>query len=289
MDHANPCQVDWPNRSCAGRARDAPARGGSSNLEDAITDLYGGDGITLAPAVPSHEAHFTPTGLSELAQLQDSIRSSLVAFAPAPPVSSFTFDLEQGVFTRSTQTFGPLVSERAPTIGRLKVNVGASYTEAIYSQFEGTDLDNVELQFAHIDCCFGPGLSGFEQDQVGVNIDLEIEQRVAALRATLGLTDHWDIGLLVPYVWNRLEADAVGFVIDNSGSGSIASTRRPGGILRSPAPAAVPRESATSLPAPSITWWTRPRWERCPRTCPICRCSRDSLPVGPRRRPARFG
>ena len=249
-----------------------PLEAGARDLEDAITDLYGGDGITLAPAVPSHEAHFTPTGLSELAQLQDSIRSSLVAFAPSAPVSSFTFDLEQGVFTRSTQTFGPLVAERAPTIGRLKVNVGASYTEAIYSRFEGTDLDNVELQFAHIDCCFGPGLSGFEQDQVGVNIDLEIEQRVAALRATLGLTDHWDIGVLVPYVWNRLNVDAVGFVIDNSGSGAHRFDPTAGGDSAFSSSGGRAEGIGDVVAAPSITWWTRPRWERCPRTCPICRC-----------------
>lgn len=206
-----------------------PLEVGARDLEDAITDLYGGDGITLQPN--GHQAHFTPTGLSELAQLQDSIRSSLVAFAPSAPVSSFTFDLEQGVFTRSTQTFGPLVAERAPTIGRLKLNIGASYTEAIYSRFEGTDLDKVEVRFAHIDCCsagtgapppdgqIGGGFAAFELDQVGVNIDLEIEQRIAAFRATVGLTDHWDLGVLVPYVWNRLEADSVGFVIDNSGFG----------------------------------------------------------------------
>lgn len=200
---------------------------GARDLEDAITDLYtedGDPGITLSNVF--HEAHFTPTGLTELAKLQDAIRSSLVAFAPSAPVSSFTFDLEQGVFTRSTQTFGPLVAERAPTIGRLKLNIGASYTDAIYSRFEGEDLDNVELRFAHEDCCDTTGapvpggdgqLTGFELDQVGVNIDLEIEQRVAAFRATLGLTDHWDLGILIPYVWNRLQADSVGFVINNGG------------------------------------------------------------------------
>jgi hypothetical protein len=201
-----------------------PLEVGARDLEDAITDLYGGDGITLANAF--HQAHFTPTGLSELAQLQNSIRTSLVAFAPSAPVSSFTFDLEQGVFTRSTQTFGPLIAERAPAIGRLKLNLGASYTEAIYSRFEGTDLDNIELRFPHEDCCDTGGapvpggdgqLTGFELDQVGANIDLEIEQRIAAFRATLGLTNHWDVGVLVPYVWNRLDVGAVGFVINNGG------------------------------------------------------------------------
>jgi Putative MetA-pathway of phenol degradation len=204
-----------------------PFAAGARDLEDAITDLYtedGEPGITLSNIF--HEAHFTPTGLAELAQLQDAIGTSLVAFAPSAPVSSFTFDLEQGVFTRSTQTFGPLVAERAPTIGRLKLNIGASYTDAIYSRFEGEDLDTIEIRFAHTDCCDTTGapvpggdgqLTGFELDQVGVNIDLEIEQRVAAFRATLGLTDHWDFGLLIPYVWNRLEAESVGFVINNGG------------------------------------------------------------------------
>ena len=199
-----------------------PFPAGARHLEDAITDLYtedGSPGITLANT--GHNAHFTQTGIDELTTLQNSLRNSIAAFTPSAPVSSFTFDLEQGVFTRSTQTFGPLVAERAPTIGRLKLNIGASYTEAIFSRFEGADLDHIQLRFSHIDTApAGLGNPTFELDQVGVNVHLAIEQRIAALRATLGLTNHWDVGVLVPYVWNRLDAHASAFVIDNSGSGA---------------------------------------------------------------------
>jgi hypothetical protein len=190
-----------------------PLQAGARDLEDAITDLYGGDGITLDNSA-GHQAHFESSAQTELGQLGQSVQIALSAFTPSAPVSSFTFDLEQGVFTRSTHTLGPLVASRARTIGRLKVNVGLSYTETIYKRFEGSDLDQIFLSFTHQDDPpAGIGNPSYELDQIGVNVDLEIEQRVAALSGTLGLTPNWDVGLILPYVWNRLQADAYAFVI----------------------------------------------------------------------------
>ena len=221
--------------------RASPAEAGS--LKDAIKDLWGGDGIRLQPTpppFPSHDPHFTASSLSGLDDLGSAIASNLRAFSFNSTVTAFTFDVERGIPMRTTDSLGPLIGERAVTLGAGRLNVGLAYTRIDYRRFEGRKLDDLELTFQHEDSN-GDGIIGvpeFELDQIRADLDLELEQDIFALFATYGLTRTWDVGIIVPIVHLRFEVDAqativrrsaISALVHNFGPDSDPQTSRTGG------------------------------------------------------------
>jgi len=59
----------------------------------------------------------------------------------------------------------------------------------------------------------GPGFD-FELDQVRIDIDIEIEQQIYAFYANYGITDVWDIGVIVPFIRMKATADATASIYD---------------------------------------------------------------------------
>jgi hypothetical protein len=225
-----------------------PATAAAGDLKNAIRDLYGGNGITLQPSppgFPSHAPHFTTASLSGLESLGSSITSSITSVALPSTVSGFTFDIERGVPVRTTDSLGPLLAERAPTLGAGKLNVGFFYTRVDFKKFQGQDLDKLHLTFAHEDIN-GDGVLGdgpgnvfdFERDEILVDLDLDIKQEIFSLFATYGITRNWDIGVIVPIVHVTFRADAEATIVRNSaissrvhnfGPDSDSPTSRTGG------------------------------------------------------------
>jgi hypothetical protein len=66
-------------------------------------------------------------------------------------LGGFTFALDPalGTFVRTTESLGPLFAERAPTLGRGKLNVNVSFTFFEYDEFNGEDLDNLSVVARH--------------------------------------------------------------------------------------------------------------------------------------------
>ena len=203
----------------------ASPAGARDNLVNAIPSLYGGDGITLAPPTSgqSHEAHFTAEALTELNELNSSITANLGHIALSSTVAGYTFDMELGVPVRSTNSFGPILTERAETLGKYKLNVGCEYSRVNFKKLNGDDLDNLTVIFPHEDVN-GDGVLGstptfppdFELDQIAVDLDLEITQDVYACHATVGVLPRLDVGLAIPFLRTKLKADANATIVDNS-------------------------------------------------------------------------
>jgi hypothetical protein len=102
--------------ACAAEAQE------QGNVGSLISDLYGGNGITIAagstnPAF-SHVAHFTQESSDRLADLNRVLSANVGGYSFNSAVSGVTFDFAQGTAVRSNQSLGPIVGERAPTIGR---------------------------------------------------------------------------------------------------------------------------------------------------------------------------
>jgi hypothetical protein len=87
---------------------------------------------------------------STLSNLNSQVASQFQRFPVGSTVAAFTFqfDPELNVFTRSTEGLGPLLSDRAQTIGKGKINVSFAYSHVDFSVFEGDDLDEIELGYA---------------------------------------------------------------------------------------------------------------------------------------------
>lgn len=196
----------------------------NAQLRNFISDLYGGDGITLDRfgRFP-HDAHFTESSLVQLNDLSDGISSSLGSFSFNSSVSGFTFDIQQGIPVRTTDDLGPTLAERAGTIGKGRINIAASYTNVSFDTFNDNDLDSLSVVLPHVDSnndgILGPGpaVFAFEFDNVRVNIDATVKQDVVALYGNLGLTDEWDVGVVVPIVRVEARARAVATIVDQGG------------------------------------------------------------------------
>lgn len=189
------------------------------NVGSLVSDLYGGDGIRIAAgnAQFPHTAHFTAESAEQLNDLNRVLSANIGNFAFNSAVSGVTFDVEQGVPVRSDQSLGPIIGERAATIGRGRVNVGASYTIVDYKQLDGRNLNDLSLELDHQD--IPNQVFPFENDHVHLDLDLNLKQQVLALSSTYGLTDRIDIGIVVPIINIEGSVSSVATVEDMGGGG----------------------------------------------------------------------
>src|SRR6266566_4707386 len=98
----------------------APVR----HLATLFTDLYGPNGLIVdseatLPGEQPHSAHFNNDFQSNFGKFGTAMVSQFVTVPLPSPASGFTyqFDPSVGVFQRTTQSFGPLLTERAETVG----------------------------------------------------------------------------------------------------------------------------------------------------------------------------
>ncbi len=213
---------------------DHPAAG---ELQGFISGLYGGNGIFLPPAdnIPqniadAHVPHFTgPEQIAQLNALSSGVLSGTGVYALNSTVTGITFDLSAGAPVQVEDSLGPLLVERARTIGKGRLSFGLSYSSQDFDELDGDDLDDIRVTLIHQDCCaVGPPpipppdgqLTGFEQDTIILDIDLNVKQEVWALSANYGVTDNWDVGLIVPVVTVEAEAFSEATII-LAGAGSL--------------------------------------------------------------------
>ena len=205
-----------------------PAKTEAGGLRDTITNLWP-DGIHLQPSpppFPSHEPHFLASSLQGLDSLNTSLASSLGFLSLNSSSSSFTFDIERGVPVRSTDSLGPLLAERAPTLGKGKLDLAMTYTRIEYSRFQGAPLNKLKLDFQHEDVNGNgirdtTGIFSFESDVVEATINLSITEDVWALFGTYGITRDWDVGIVVPITHIKLRAVGDATIIRNSPNSTL--------------------------------------------------------------------
>ena len=116
-----------------------------------------------------------------------------VATAPAASSSAgltYTFDLSTRTFARRAGTFGPAFSDRAVTIGRGKLSGGFSFLRRSYDKLDDLSLDGFDV-------------FRFEAGTLPITSSrLELTARTETLAgfATLGVAEHVEVGVVVPYV-----------------------------------------------------------------------------------------
>jgi len=183
-------------------ASPATVRAQDGKLALLIPNLYGPSGLivnseALLPDGSTHSAHFNSAFQAEFTQFNISLASQLASVPLPSPASGFTYELDPalGVFKRSTQSFGPILAERAETIGKKKFSLGFNYQYFTFDTIEGVDLRNVPAVFTHDNAS-----PGGRADVVTTNnnLDLKVGQFTAFL--SYGLADGVDISAAVPFV-----------------------------------------------------------------------------------------
>jgi len=192
-------------------------------LATLIPNLFGPRGLIVDTDAPlaggvDHSAHFNSSFQSEFTHINVSLATQLLGLPLPSPASGFTysFDSKLGVFTRSTQSFGPILAERAETIGKKKVNVGFSYQYFNFDSIEGIPMNNVPAVFTHDDAAE----LGGRQDVVTTNTRIESSTSQFTFFSTIGLSDRVDFSVAIPVLRNRLSAvsDAI---IQRVGTGTV--------------------------------------------------------------------
>lgn len=202
-------------------------RGGT--LSQLINNLYGGNGIQLKPN--GHQAHFGDSqDFQEFsATLQKTLQARPVFPVPSSVgVVSFQFDEETGTYQRVQSSFGPVLAERATTSGKGHVNFGFGHTVSDFSYFNGAESLDLTLRHCLTEqCTFGNTGAPFLQDVIRVNVRMKLKSQVLTAAATYGLTDRFDIGLVVPYIRNDLNVFVRGSIIVAEGSNPVIHTFDP--------------------------------------------------------------
>ncbi len=207
-----------------------------------IPGLYGPQGLkvdsaALLPSGETHSAHFNSAFQAEFTQFNISLASQLAAIPLPSPASGFTYTLDPGlgVMTRSTQSFGPIYTERAETIGKKKVSLGLNFQRFAFDSIEGQDLGTVPAVFTH-----DAPAPGGRADVVSTTnaIDIAVDQTTFFL--TYGLLSRLDVSVAVPFVRvdmsvtsdatiNRIGTGsslAVHYFADPSAPGSFGNTKQ---------------------------------------------------------------
>jgi hypothetical protein len=200
----------------------------AQGLRDKISDLFifgpGQEPLFLAgsadpnnPAsLQAHGLHFIPSSAAENGSIISFISDALGASVANIPIGStsggVTFRFEGGVPVPTSTSAGPIFAERAQTLGRGRVLAGISRTGFRFATLRGVDMDNIGLVFTHqnvdfegCDAQFGGdctlyGVPVLENDAIDFHLSMDLDVRVTSMYLTYGMTDRFDLGLVVPIV-----------------------------------------------------------------------------------------
>jgi hypothetical protein len=156
--------------------------------------------------------HFQASSVESFSPLNSEIGVQLSQLPFASPASGFVFSFNPslGVVARTTESFGPILTERADTIGRHKLFVGASYQYFDFDEVGGVDLRNFGAVFRHEP---EPGNPVFTNDIISTKnrIDLKVHQVTAV--ATFGLTSRLDVSVAIPIVDVRMGVSSAATIV----------------------------------------------------------------------------
>ncbi len=184
----------------------AATLGQSRKLAHLIPTLYGPTGLfveseAVLPGGASHSAHFNSAFQSEFTQFNIALASQLTAVPLPSPASGFTYSYNesQGTFDRSTNSFGPILAERAETIGKGKFSFGVSFQSFTFDTIEGMDLSSVPAVFTH-----DGAAPGGRADVVNTSNALDARVGQFTTFLTYGFTDRMDLSIGIPLVSTEL-------------------------------------------------------------------------------------
>jgi hypothetical protein len=208
----------------------------AQSLRDRIADLFifgpgqdplflGGSGDPNNPeALRAHGSHYIPAASAANATVISFLVSSISGNVSNVPLSATssgaTFRFEGGTPVRTSESPGPIFGERAQTLGRGRLVLGAHMSGMHFSTLRGVDLENVHLTFTHANVDFAGcdstfsgdcslmGIPLLENDVIELDLALDLDIRVATLFLTYGLTDRIDVGVVVPIVSTSLSGQS---------------------------------------------------------------------------------
>jgi hypothetical protein len=178
-----------------------------SSLATLFEDIYGPNGLVLSSDDvtldgTTHAAHFNSAFQSDFRLVNIALTGQLTAVPLPSPASGFTyqFDAATGTFVRSTRSFGPILSDRAETIGHGRLAFGFSNQFFSFDHLDGVSLSAVPAVFKHDSAELGGGRA--DVVSTANTIEATVSQFAGAL--TYGVTSRIDVSLAVPLIKTHL-------------------------------------------------------------------------------------
>jgi hypothetical protein len=135
------------------------------------------------------------------------------------PAFTYEFNYETGVPERSSTSLGPTFVERPNTAGRGRFTLGAWFLHADLTQFDGEDFaDQIVTAGKRTDPATGTTVAG-----AFVATRFSLVTNGAAFSGTYGLTDRWDVNVLLPLVWTSLDLDGNTAYLLQDQSGTVSA------------------------------------------------------------------
>src|SRR5579871_1393091 len=252
----------------------------SAKLICVIPEVYGAGGLSVGPGTgdivyaQSHKSEFLGDFISSqgLGPINEAIGVQLAELPFASPSNSvsFTYDTSLKTFVPSNEeTLGPIIGERAGTIGRRRVYVAFSFEYFNFNRVDGQDLSNLATVLQHQPTAGDPNSSDpgnlpcpnttgmyakyttsppanpcFTRDffQAINSIDLSAQQY--SIYLTYGLTSRLDLSAVIPILHVNVSATNTTTIFTNSVAGPADG---PDGVFHQFNPAGVPSCSASSV------------------------------------------
>lgn len=185
----------------------ATAQTKPSSLSTLFEDVYGPNGLVLSSDDvtldgSTHAAHFNSAFQSDFRLVNIALTGQLTAIPLPSPASGFTyqFDSATGTFVRSTRSFGPILSDRAETIGHGRLAFGFSNQFFSFDHLDGVSLSAIPAVFKHDSAQLGGGRA----DVVSTTNTVEATVSQFAGALTYGLSSRVDLSLAVPLIRTHL-------------------------------------------------------------------------------------
>jgi len=217
---------------------------GAQGLRDRISELFiftaGKDPLFLGGTAGSdsatalHADHFIPAARAENGTLISFIGNAISGNVANVPVSATsggsTFRFQGGVPVRTSISPGPVFGERALTLGRGRVFVGANVNRQHFETLRGVSLNGIEMTFTHQNVtgpacdsivgasCTPYGVPTHENDVIALRLALDIDMTVTSFFLSFGLLDQVDVGVVLPIVSTSLRGTSDAQIIPFGGT-----------------------------------------------------------------------
>lgn len=266
------------------RGQTCPLNGMPSNrLVCLIPGVYGPFGFNAGGTIPpsqsvlftgnNHAAHFQNFFLSTFAPINESVGLAVSQLPLASPSfgTSFVYDPTLKTFAPSTDySLGPILGERADTIGKHRIFFGFSYQFFNFSTIDGQNLNAIPTVLQHqpfaappfLPCANQTGMTGtvYAGDPCAVrdfiqttnNIDLAVHQYTIYL--SYGITNRLDVSAVIPILNVRMSVTSQATIVPNSVA--PATVGAPGNVWHSfnPSNPALTSQCASQVPCLAATF-----------------------------------
>jgi hypothetical protein len=198
----------------------------SGDLICLVPQIYGAGGLVgndnggPLNATTGHEVHFQASALSSFGPINSQIGVELSQLPIATPVAGFLF--AGGVLT-PTENFGPVLTERAETIGKGKLFIGASYQYFNFDKVDGVNLRNFGIVLTHEQeptVCPSPGIQCLDgepvytRDVIGTQNRVDLKVHQFTFVGTYGLTDNLDVSIAIPVLNVRMNMNSLATIFN---------------------------------------------------------------------------